>query len=204
MERKEHWEKMYSKKSPLQVSWYQAEPKISLQLIEAIGYRKDAAIIDVGGGASVLVDRLLEHGYSNVSVLDLSGRALAHAKNRLGKKSAAVNWLESDATDFTPPGMYDIWHDRAVFHFLTDSGDREKYINTLTKSLRKGGHLIIATFATGGPTKCSGLDIVQYDADKIATELGIAFALQSELFEMHITPSGGEQKFEYFHFIKQQ
>lgn len=202
MNRKEHWEKIYGDKSPLQVSWYQPEPKVSLQLIKATGCQKDAAVIDVGGGASVLVDHLLDNGYSDISVLDLSGRALAIAKERLEAKSSSVDWIESDATEFNPPKVYDIWHDRAVFHFLTDATDRKRYIDTLSKSLRKGGHLIIATFAIGGPTKCSGLDIVQYDSDKIANELGNAFVLQSEEYEMHITPSGGEQKFVYFHFIK--
>lgn len=202
MKRKEHWEQVYDTKSPFQVSWYQSEPKISLQFIEASNCPKDAAIIDVGGGASILVDRLLEIGYSNVSVLDLSGMALAHAQDRLEEKSLAVNWIEADVTQFNSPMLYDLWHDRAVFHFLTDARDREKYIDRLTKSLRRGGHLIIATFAMGGPKKCSGLEIIQYDANKIASELGVAFEMKSERFETHITPSGAEQKFNYFYFVK--
>lgn len=202
MQRKAHWENVYNEKSPLQVSWYQSDPKISLQLIEATDCTKDAAVIEVGGGASVLVDRLLESGYRNVSVLDLSGKALAHAKHRLGDEGLAVNWFEADITEFDPPTSYDIWHDRAVFHFLTDARERSMYIDTLSKALRKGGHLVIATFAMGGPTKCSGLEIVQYDANKISSELGPAFELQSEQFETHITPSGGGQKFNYFYFVK--
>ncbi|HKI62313.1 MAG TPA: class I SAM-dependent methyltransferase [Mariprofundaceae bacterium] len=202
MNRKEHWEKVYSDKSPMDVSWYQSEPEISLELIAETGCSKDAAIIDVGGGASVLADRLLENGYRNIAVLDLSGKALAYAKKRLGAQSATVDWFESDVTEFLPPNQYDVWHDRAVFHFLTDAMDRRKYIDTLKRTVRKGGHVIFAAFAIGGPEKCSGLDIVQYDARKIAAELGDAFSLISERHEVHSTPSGGKQNFQYFHFVK--
>ena len=202
MNRKEHWEKVYSDKSPLQVSWYQSEPSISLELIEATGCHKDAAIIDVGGGTSVLADFLLEAGYKHLSVLDLSGNALAHAKERLGIQGVSIDWLELDVTEFLPPHLYDIWHDRAVFHFLTDAKDRRKYVETLKRALPKGGHVILAAFAIGGPEKCSGLDIVQYDAKKITRELGDAFSLLSERHEIHITPNGGEQKYIYFHFVK--
>lgn len=200
-QRKEHWEAVYTEKSPLEVSWYQAEPRLSLELIEGTGLSREAAIIDVGGGASVLVDRLLDKGYRDITVLDLSGRALAHARKRLGPRGKDVAWFETDVTEFRPPRQYDLWHDRAVFHFLTDAADRRDYVETLKRSLAPGGHVIIAAFAIGGPEKCSGLDIVQYDSAKMAAELGEGFALVGEKIELHETPWGTGQKFAYFHFV---
>ena len=162
--RKEHWQNIYSEKSASDVSWYQAEPQLSLDLIRASGIGSDEAIIDVGGGASVLVDRLYGSGYSKLSVLDISGNALASARNRLGVIAENIEWIEDDITEFQPTHRYALWHDRAVFHFLTDKSDREKYVDVLEHALLPAGHLIIAAFAIGGPVKCSGLDIVQYDA----------------------------------------
>lgn len=201
-DRKAHWEAIYRDKSPLEVSWYQQEPALSLELIRRSGVGLDAPIIDVGGGASVLVDRLQAAGYTKLSVLDLSAQALTCARRRLGSAAEHIDWIEADITDFQPPRQYALWHDRAVFHFLTDAADRARYVEVLQRALSPGGHLIIAAFAIGGPEKCSGLDIVQYDADKLLAALGPGFELVETRAEAHITPAGGEQQFNYFRFIK--
>lgn len=203
MDRKKHWETVYEQKSPGEVSWYQRDPVLSLELIQHAGIARDAAIIDVGGGASVLVDRLLAIGYRNVSVLDLSARALAYAQARLSGTSHHVTWIEADITAFAPPVSYDLWHDRAVFHFLTGADDRRKYVAVLKRSVKSGGHVIIAAFAIGGPTQCSGLDIVQYDAEKLSNTLGASFRLMEERAELHVTPAKKEQKFVYFRFVRE-
>ena len=199
IDRKAHWENVYANKSPLRVSWYQKDPDLSLQLIRNTRLALDAAIIDVGGGASALVDKLCEQAYTNVAVLDVSANALAHAKSRLAGKANAVEWFEEDVTCFSPPHRFSLWHDRAVFHFLTAKSDRGKYISVLKQSLEPGGHLIIMAFAIGGPLKCSGLDIVQYDTNKLMAELGQGFELVETGYEIHMTPSDMEQKFAYFH-----
>ena len=198
-DRKTHWENVYTNKSTLTVSWYQEDPALSLLLIRNTQLALDAAMIDVGGGASTLVDRLCEEAYTNVAVLDVSSSALAHAKARLAEKAKTVEWFEEDVTCFRPPHRFSLWHDRAVFHFLTTKSDRDKYISVLKQALESGGHLIIMAFATDGPVKCSGLDIVQYDANKLMAELGRGFDLLETGHEVHITPSGAEQKFAYFH-----
>lgn len=198
---KEHWEGVYQDKSPLETSWYQIKPALSLQLISHCGVDKDAAIIDIGGGASTLVDYLLEEGYSNISVLDISSNALEYARQRLGSRAGAVDWIVADITEFTAPVKYKLWHDRAVFHFLTEQADREAYVDALKASLVPGGHVIMAAFGIGGPLKCSNLDIVQYDADKLCQELGTGFELAEEAAEVHETPDGRQQKFGYFRFI---
>ncbi|PZU93207.1 MAG: SAM-dependent methyltransferase [Pseudanabaena sp.] len=197
-----HWQNVYQQKSPLEVSWYQKEPKLSLEMILSTEVAEDTAIIDVGGGTSVLVDYLLQSGYRDLTVLDISAIALAKSKQRLGKLADQIHWVETDVTRFKPPRQYSVWHDRAVFHFLTEQSDRNKYIDRLKSGLCKGGHLIIATFAIGGAQRCSGLEIVQYNAEKIQLELGTDFALVNEKSDIHITPSQQEQKFAYFHFIK--
>ena len=202
MNRKAHWDKVYSNKSPLEVSWYQKEPVLSIQLIENTGISTDAAIIDIGGGASVLVDRLNQRGFQHLAVLDISGNALSYAKKRLASAADEIEWFESDITRFQPPHQFELWHDRAVFHFLTQANDRERYVKTLKQSLIPGGHLIMAAFAIGGPTKCSGLDIVQYDAAKLLAELGSGFTLVEENAEIHVTPSNKTQQFTYFRLIK--
>lgn len=199
-ERKTHWDKVYQDKSPLEVSWYQGKPALSLELIEHTGIAKTDAVIDIGGGASTLVDYLLEDGYSNLSVLDISAKALTHAQQRLGPRAQRVQWVISDITEFNPPVQYALWHDRAVFHFLTDPADRQRYVSALQNGLQHGGHLIMAAFAIGGPLKCSGLDIEQYDAEKLGRELGPAFELEEERAESHRTPDGREQKFGYFRY----
>lgn len=202
MDRKTHWENVYAKSSYLRVSWYQEEPALSLQLIRSTQISLDAPIIDVGGGASLLVDRLCDAGYSNLAVLDVSAQALAHAKASLGSKVSDVQWFEADVTQFNPPHRFSLWHDRAVFHFLTDQADRDQYVGVLNQALKPGGHLIIMAFAIGGPEKCSGLDIVQYDADKLSAELGPGFELVETGYEIHQTPAGKQQKFAYFRFQK--
>ena len=202
-DRKQHWETVYSNKSPLEVSWYQLEPQLSLRLIENAGLSPDDAIIDVGGGASALVDHLQAAGYGRLAVLDISARALTYARDRLGDKAAGIEWYEADVTEFNPPHRFSLWHDRAVFHFLTESSDRRDYVATLDRSLQAGGHLIIAAFAIGGPERCSGLDIVQYDAGKLSAELGPAFKLVEQSAELHQTPGGKSQQFSYFHFTRE-
>lgn len=196
--RKEHWDRIYTDLSPDEVSWYQKEPALSLEMIHRTGLGKDGLIIDIGGGASVLVDRLVDEGYRNIAVLDLSAKALACARQRLGKREDQVEWIEADVTGVVLSRVYDLWHDRAVFHFLTEADDRKKYLETMRRSVRPGGHVIIATFAVGGPTKCSGLDIVQYDAPKLSGELGPEFTLIEQKAELHTTPIGKEQQFWYF------
>ena len=201
--RKDHWEQVYSDKSPFEVSWYQNEPSVSLRLIENCPLEKDEPIIDVGGGASVLVDRLLEKGYTRLAVLDISSKALDFAMNRLGKKAQHVEWFETDITGFAPPPrQFSLWHDRAVFHFLTDPEDREKYVEILGKTLKPGGYCIIAAFAVGGPMKCSGLNVVQYNAEKISNEFYSQFELVGETAETHITPANREQLFSYFSLLR--
>ncbi|WP_434683533.1 class I SAM-dependent methyltransferase [Pseudanabaena minima] len=200
--RKTHWQSIYQEKSPTDVSWYQKEPKLSLELILRTQIAKNEAIIDVGGGSSVLVDYLYKNDFTNLSVLDISENALASSKKRLGNIATRIKWIEADITEFQSPHQFSLWHDRAVFHFLTEAPDRHLYVNVLKNSLRAGGHLIIAAFAIGGATKCSGLDIVQYDVEKMIAELGEDFKLIAEKSEIHITPANKEQKFAYFYFTK--
>ena len=202
-DRKAHWQKVYQEKSSLDVSWYQKEPKLSMELIQQTGAGEDEPIIDVGGGASVLADYLCKAGFTHLSVLDISENALAVARRRLGAYADRITWLEADITAFKPPQQYAVWHDRAVFHFLTDPSDRKQYVNVLTEALQPGGHLIIAAFAIGGPTKCSGLNIVQYDTAKLTSELGDDFKLIDEFEEIHITPANKAQKFRYYHLVKE-
>jgi hypothetical protein len=199
-DRKAHWENVYARKSPLEVSWYQAEPALSLALIAQCALAREAALIDVGGGASVLVDRLQAHGYRRLAVLDISAAALHHAQQRLGAGAADIEWFEADITRFAAPHPFQLWHDRAVFRFLTDPVDRRRYVETLTRTVPVGGHVIIGAFALGGPTRCSDLDIVQYDAATLSTELGPRFALQEQVSETHITPALKEQSFAFFRF----
>ncbi len=195
---KSHWEEIYSTKSSTEVSWYQTRPSLSLKLIKSTGIEKGQGIIDVGGGASLLVDCLLDEGYEGLAVLDISGRSLGIARTRLGDREEKVEWYESDATMFQPPCQFRLWHDRAVFHFLTDEQDRRNYVNVLKEALLPEGYLIMATFAVDGPKKCSGLDTVQYDEGSMSHELGDEFVLMDKVDEAHITPGEKEQKFTYF------
>lgn len=202
MDTKAYWDAIYRDKSPWEVSWYQREPVLSLQLIRSAGIGYDSPIIDIGGGTSILVDRLNGEGYTQLSVLDVSGRALDFAKARLGDKAKNVAWYEADVTTFKPPRDFELWHDRAVFHFLTEKKDRCAYLKVLNQALSRGAHLIIAAFAIGGPSKCSGLDVIQYDSDSLVEELGDEFQLLEEYDETHVTPAKREQKFSYYHLIR--
>lgn len=195
---KEHWEHIYRTRQVDQVSWYQEHPESSLRLIRATGVPKTAKIIDVGGGASRLVDELIADGYSALTVLDLSAAALDAAKKRLGARASAVRWIEADITrvDFSP-FEYDVWHDRAVFHFLTSSQDRDAYISAVLKAVKRGGNVIVATFAENGPDHCSGLPVMRYSADRLHSEFGESFALVTQEKEAHETPSGVVQQFVY-------
>ena len=203
MSRKSHWDTVYEGKLDNAVSWYQSKPELSLKLITGSGVSHSGSIIDVGGGASLLVDYLVQDGFENTTVLDISGAALRVAQKRLGENAKYVDWIEADITRFQYAKTFALWHDRAVFHFLTEAPDRKKYINLLHKATRPGGHVIIAAFAIGGPEKCSGLDIVQYDAAKLSRELGETFILVEQADETHITPGGKVQAFGYYRFKKQ-
>lgn len=200
MSRKNHWEEVYSTKPADAVSWYQEHSELSLKLIYRTKLPNTAAIIDVGGGASTLVDDLVHLGYSNISVLDISKAALDVAKARL--QSQNIDWIEGDITKIDLAERYDIWHDRAVFHFLTEAKDRRLYVKLLKKTLRPNGHVIMATFSETGPEKCSGLEVKRYSAEKLQKELGQGFTLVEHLFESHQTPFGTEQNFIYCHFKK--
>jgi 2-polyprenyl-3-methyl-5-hydroxy-6-metoxy-1,4-benzoquinol methylase len=195
---KSHWEKVYRTKHPSEVSWYRPHLDVSLQLIEEAARNRDAHVIDVGGGESTLVDDLLARGYRNLSVLDVSSTALAVANERLGDKADQVNWLCADVTTFAfARHEYDVWHDRAVFHFLTDVRDRAAYVRQVAHAVKPGGHVIVATFGPEGPTKCSGLDVVRYDPSALHNEFGPSFQLVKHLTELHRTPAGSIQQFTY-------
>lgn len=195
---KTHWSSVYQTKAPNQVSWYQEHPTLSLQFIEQTGLDHDAPIIDVGAGASTLVDHLVQVGYRNLSLLDISGEALYEAQVRLGVAAAALNWIEGDVTRVNlPKHHYAVWHDRAVFHFLTDPVARARYVEQVRHSVRPGGHVIVATFAPDGPEKCSGLEVARYDAVSLHGVFGSPFELVRSANEAHQTPWGSEQRFVY-------
>jgi SAM-dependent methyltransferase len=200
---KNHWESVYRLKPANAVSWYQVMPALSLRLIENTGIGKDAAIIDVGGGVSGLSAALCEAGYRNLSVLDISANALAQAKQMTRQKACDLRVFEADVTEFEPPVSYDLWHDRAVFHFLVDEHDRRAYVSVLKRALAPGSHLVMLTFAKDGPLKCSGLDVMQYNAEGIQAVLGRDFQLVESGTDMHTTPMGAHQKFAFFRFIYQ-
>jgi 2-polyprenyl-3-methyl-5-hydroxy-6-metoxy-1,4-benzoquinol methylase len=200
-ERKEHWETVYETKSPAQVSWTQEKPITSLDFIHSFGLPKSAKIIDVGGGDSKLVDFLLEAGFENVSVLDISAKSLEKAKLRLGEKAKRVNWIVIDIIDFQPNTIYDVWHDRAAFHFLTSPDQVNKYLETAKKFVR--GFLIIGTFSENGPKKCSGLEIKQYDENELSMKLKDGFDKIKCITEDHITPFDTKQNFLFCSFRRQ-
>lgn len=197
-----HWEDVYQRKGSEGVSWYQAEPKPSLLALDRFGARPTDAFIDVGGGASLLADYLLDRGWSDLTVLDLAQSSLDAARLRLGERSEKIAWICADITNWTPPRSYDVWHDRAVFHFLTEPAQRSAYKAALTQGLVPGGLLIIATFALDGPEKCSGLPVQRYDAKSLHAELGEGFELVDEWREKHVTPWGDSQVFEWCVFRK--
>jgi SAM-dependent methyltransferase len=198
MPAREHWESVYERRGPDELSWYRPHLDRSLRLIEQARLGRDAAIIDVGGGASTLVDDLLARGYVNISVLDISPKAIESAKARLGDRAAAVRWLVADITQVAlAPQSYDFWHDRAVFHFLRAEEDRQRYVAAVARSVRPGGHVVVATFGPEGPTRCSGLDVVRYGPDELHAEFGRGFEKVGSSTELHSTPWGTEQQFVY-------
>jgi 2-polyprenyl-3-methyl-5-hydroxy-6-metoxy-1,4-benzoquinol methylase len=195
--RQAHWQQVYNEKGESRVSWFQERPTVSLELIKAVGAKAGSSIIDIGGGASRLVDALIDEGYHDVTVLDLSESAVSIAKTRLGERSARVKWIVADVTQWEPPSAYDLWHDRATFHFLTEASDRIAYVERLTKALRPGGHAIIGTFALDGPERCSGLPVVRYDSAGLSAALTPSFALVDMRRHDHQTPWGAIQYFQF-------
>jgi SAM-dependent methyltransferase len=201
-DRQAHWQNVYATKAEKEVSWFQESPVSSLDLIAATGIRSDAGIIDVGGGASRLVDSLLEKGFSRITVLDLSANALDEAKKRLGWRADGIDWIAADVTTWEPLRTYDLWHDRAAFHFLTEAADRNAYVVRLKNAVRAGGHVIIATFAPDGPERYSGLPTVRYDPEAVATALGREFELVDSRRHDHVTPGGNTQRFQFSRFLR--
>lgn len=202
MDRIQHWENVYQTKKATEVSWYEDDPKTSLDLIMEVADNRLNAIIDVGGGQSFLVDRLLEVGFINLTVLDISSTAISATKSRLGPSASAVTWLARDITVTSLPAFYDVWHDRAVFHFLTDPDDQNRYLELLKATLRPQGFFIVGTFAKEGPSKCSGLTIQQYDHAAMTQLLGNGFISVRSLTYQHRTPSGKTQDFYFGIFQK--
>ena len=193
-----HWDRIYGTKAPEAVSWYQPHLEISLKLIERAAPDLSASIIDVGGGESTLVGDLLAHGYKDVTVLDVSQTAIHVSRKRLRKASKRVKWLVADITKAElAPCTYDVWHDRAVFHFLTDISERTAYVRQVAHAVKPGGHVIVSTFGAAGPTKCSGLDVVRYDVESLHNEFGVHFNLLDHSEELHRTPFGAVQQFLY-------
>lgn len=199
-DRTTHWQNVYATKGEAEVSWFQDRPTNSLDMIRAANPDHDAAIIDIGGGASRLVDALLQDGYRDIAVLDLSANALDAAKKRIGAAASKVDWIVADATAWRPAKTYGVWHDRAAFHFLTDPHDRAAYVERLRAAIASGGHVIIATFAPDGPEKCSGLPVQRHDGASLAAELGPEFELVETRNEVHHTPWNSTQAFQFSRF----
>lgn len=195
-ERARHWDAAYTRRGAAGVSWYQAEASISLDLIDALGVRRDAAVVDVGGGASVFAERLVARGFSDVSVLDLSSEALAEGRRHAGE-GAPIHWLVEDVLVWRPERRFDVWHDRAVFHFLVDPADRETYLETLRFALQADGVVVLGTFAEDGPERCSGLPVARYSVAELAELLGAEFELVATRREEHVTPGGVTQAFAW-------
>lgn len=198
MDVKAHWENVYNTKEPEAVSWYRPHLETSLALVEQAAHSQSASIIDIGAGESTLVDDLLARGYENITVLDVSQTALEVTKKRLGLLAKQVNWIAGDIAQMRlEPLVYDVWHDRAVFHFLTSVEQRIAYVRNVEKAVNPGGHVIVSTFGPEGPIKCSGLDVVRYDAESLHNEFGRRFRLIESLKEIHRTPFGTTQQFLY-------
>jgi len=195
-----HWEGVYATKAENEVSWFQEAPAISIEMIKQTMATRDSAIIDIGGGASRLVDALLNDGYRDVTVLDLSAAALELAKRRIGPASAQVEWIVADVTTWKPARQYGVWHDRAAFHFLNDLDDRQAYLTCLRSATAPGAQVIIGTFALDGPEKCSGLPVQRYDSSSLADELGSSFELAETRSENHKTPWNSSQAFQFSRF----
>ena len=200
MSQHDHWEAIFQRKRDQELSWYRPHLDRSLELLRASGVGRDAGIIDVGGGTSTFIDDLLDSHYSDLTVLDISETALRKTRARLGGRASSVQWIAGDVTSITlPQARFDFWHDRAVFHFLVDAEARQRYVHAVRHALRPGGHIVVATFGVGGPTKCSGLDVVRYSAASLHEEFGPAFLKVGAFTEMHVTPWGAEQEFVYCH-----
>jgi len=195
--RQAHWENVYTTKGENEVSWFQENPALSLELIEQAGAIPMSAIVDIGGGASRLVDRLIEKGFADITVLDLSGAALEAAKRRLGADAGRAQWVVADATIWEPAKQYDIWHDRAAFHFLTEEQDRAAYVARLTRGVKAGGHAIIGAFALDGPEQRSGLPVARYDSASLGRTFGPMFQLVRTIRHEHATPWGSQQVFQF-------
>jgi len=194
-ERRKHWQLVYETKLPDRCSWYQATPMRSLQFIDASRAKRNAAIIDVGGGASTLVDHLLENSFTDITVLDLINSPLAAARERLGAHAVRRQWIAADILEWTPQRRYDVWHDRALFHFFTAPAEQQRYVEVLRQALVPGGHAILATFGVRGPEKCSGLPVQRHDAASIGAVLGPEFELVRSAEDRHVTPGGETQQF---------
>lgn len=194
MDRKQHWEAIYAAKADTDVSWYEIDPKVSFDLIKRAA-PAGGRVIDVGGGQSRLVDKLLDAGFEHVAVLDISSVALQRTQSRLGERARQVEWIVADVTAVQNIGTFDVWHDRAVFHFLTEPQHRKSYVELAASTVRVGGHVIVGTFALDGPVACSGLEVCRYDARLLANEMGAAFKLVHQLDHVHTTPGGKPQKF---------
>lgn len=202
MQPQSHWENVYSNKAANALSWYQPHASVSLELIRHVTLNRPASLIDVGGGASTLVDDLLDMEFAEVSVLDISEAALNASRRRLRERAARVRWLQGDITTLAlPAAAYDIWHDRAVFHFLTDPDQRAAYVAQVRRAVRPAGHVIVATFAPDGPDHCSGLPVVRYAPEALLAQFGAAFELIEHRREEHLTPSGAIQRFVYCHCV---
>ena len=200
--RQAHWQSVYQTKGERDVSWFQETPAISLDLIRATGVNNSASIIDVGGGASRLVDALIDEGFDSITVLDLSEKALATSRARLGARAGHVKWVVADITTWQPSQTYDVWHDRAAFHFLTETNDQTAYAECVRKAVRLGGHVIIGTFALDGPERCSGLPVVRHDAASLGKGLGPSFELVERRNHAHQTPTGTIQRFQFSRFLR--
>ena len=194
---RKHWDEVYRSKAESEVSWFQERPERSLTMIEAVAPDRSTPIVDIGGGASRLVDGLLTAGYADVTVLDVSAAALDKSRTRLGPNAARINWIVADVTQWRPRRAWRLWHDRAVFHFLTDAASQDAYIRTLEQGTLPDATVIIATFALDGPERCSGLPVQRYRADTLAARLGPCFMLVKQEIETHLTPKGAEQRFQY-------
>ena len=203
IERQTHWQNVYQTKGEHDVSWFEETPTISLDLIRATGLGTDASIIDVGGGASRLVDALITEGFRSITVLDVSDKALTTSRDRLGPRARHVTWIVTDVTAWRPDKSYDLWHDRAALHFLTDPSDRAAYATCVQNAVRAGRHVIIGTFAPDGPERCSGLPVIRHDAASIGETLGRSFKLIESRRHDHQTPGGTIQRFQFSRFQRQ-
>jgi len=198
MDARSHWENVYTTKAPEAVSWYRPHLEKSLEIVQKIAPDRSVAIVDVGGGESTLADDLLARGYQNVAVLDVSPTAIDVTKRRLGRAADSVQWIVGDITSAElPSSAYDVWHDRAVFHFLTEKEQRAAYARQVARGVKPGGYVLVSTFGPEGPTKCSGLEVVRYDAESLHAEFGVRFRLLESLKELHETPLGTTQQFLY-------